>query len=84
MPRRRTQPPSSDSDSDASTERGRQLTAKLYAALQLAAALRRPADYAAAAAELAALLRHVYAAAAKPCQAAMAADAELAVDACDG
>ncbi|KAL4439863.1 hypothetical protein ABPG75_002864 [Micractinium tetrahymenae] len=91
-PRRKTRPPrrqaASDSDSSSGSDvgAGRQLSPELYASLQLAAALRRFDDFATAVRELAALLRALYGSGrcAKQVQAAMAEDAALAIEACDG
>ncbi len=85
-PQRRSAP--SDSDSSSASEHGhsRQLSVELYASLQLSEALQRADDFATAAAELAALLRELYASGrcAKAVQAAMAHDAKVAIEACDG
>jgi len=83
----RRQQPSSDSDSDS--DGPGTLSEELYSSLELSAALRRPADYATAAGEAAALLRHFGGSGGsggrcdKKVLAAMAEDASLAIDCCD-
>lgn len=79
----RARPDSSDSDSSGGEQQLVQAAA--YASLQLPDALRRPVDYAAAAAELAAILRQLYAGGCtKAVQALIVEDVALAIACCDG
>lgn len=80
---RRHQQASSDSGSDSDGAQ-RAVAEALYLSLQLAAGLRRPADFAVAALELAAIVRHLYAErCSKPVQALILQDVALAIDTCD-
>lgn len=88
MPRRSARrPPSCGSDSDSSSDGGsqRQADEALYRQLELAAALHRPADFAAAAAELTAIVRQLFARhCSKAVQALVVDDVGLAISCCDG
>jgi hypothetical protein len=76
----------SDTDSDSSDGNIRQrlVEEEAYRSLQLEAALRRPADFATAAAELAACLRQLFTGrCSKAAQALMLEDVGVAIDCCD-
>lgn len=80
--RRRLQAPHSDSDSDAHVPEA--IGETLYQSLQLAAALQRPADFATAAAELAAIVRHLWSSrCSKAVQAQVVQDITLSIHCCD-
>jgi hypothetical protein len=78
------QPSDTDSDSSDGNSRQRILKEEGYRSLQLDAALRRPADFATAAAELAACLRQLFTGrCSKATQGLMLEDVRLAIDCCD-
>jgi hypothetical protein len=82
MQRRRLPAPDSDTESD--NEDVPPIEEPLYQSLQLAAALQRPADFATAAAELAAVIRHLWSSrCSKAVQAQVVRDVALAIDCCD-
>ena len=83
--RRRDSSSDTDSDSSDGLSGRQQVQEAAYRQLELAAALQRPADYATAAGELAAVLRHLYATrCSKAVQALLVEDVALAIDSCDG